>query len=59
VAILKIFLMQQETMLRPKLFNYATAMMTEINPAINYGRSTFGMRYAGYPSFIKISRSGI
>ena len=43
VAILGIFLMQQETMLRPKLINYATAMMTEINPAINYGRSTFGM----------------
>jgi hypothetical protein len=35
--------MQQENMLRPKFINYATAIMTEINPAINYGRSTFGM----------------
>jgi hypothetical protein len=43
VAILGIFLMQQENMLRPKFINYATAIMIEINPAINYGRSTFGM----------------
>jgi hypothetical protein len=43
VAILGIFLMQQENMLRPKFINYATAIMTEINPPINYGRSTFGM----------------
>jgi hypothetical protein len=35
--------MQQENMLRPKFINYATAIMIEINPAINYGRSTFGM----------------
>jgi hypothetical protein len=35
--------MQQENMLRPKFINYATAIMTEINPPINYGRSTFGM----------------